>query len=136
LTPTLLLHLGAGYHATYFGVPAIDANGRAVYSEVKYDAEKELGLKGGLLHRFFPRIATIADPLLGGMKDIGGSAAGIPNGQQSPTFTASLTWVKITIHTRRDRNSGPTDINLWPRGMTAYTPLLQIKPVSRSKSPL
>jgi len=72
LTPTLLLHLGAGYHATYFGVPAIDASGRVVYSDVKYDAEKELGLKGGLLHRFFPRIATIADPLLGGMKDIGG----------------------------------------------------------------
>src|SRR5215469_4207167 len=108
LTPTLLLHLGAGYHATYFGVPAIDASGRVVYSDVKYDAEKELGLKGGLLHRFFPRIASMADPLLGGMKDIGGNAAGIPNGQQSPTFTASLTWVKDN-HTYKAGSEFRTD---------------------------
>jgi len=94
LTPTLLLHLGAGYHSSYFGVPALDASGRIVYSEVKYDAQKELGLNGGLLHRFFPRFTGMSDPLLGGMKDIGGSAAGIPNGEQTPTYVASLAWVK------------------------------------------
>jgi hypothetical protein len=94
LKPTLLLHLGAGYHSTYFGVPSIDATGRVVYSEVQYDAQKQLGLDGGLLHRFFPRFSGMADPLLGGMKDIGGNAAGIPNGEQTPTFVAGLTWVK------------------------------------------
>jgi Carboxypeptidase regulatory-like domain/TonB dependent receptor-like, beta-barrel len=108
LKPTILLHLGAGYHSTYFGVPAIDADGRVVYSEVMYDAEKELGLKGGLAHRFFPRFAAMADPLLGGMKDIGGSAPGIPNGGQSPTFVAGLTWVK-SDHTYKFGSEFRTD---------------------------
>jgi hypothetical protein len=94
LTPTVLLHFGAGYHATYFGTPSLTSDGKIVYSAVKYDAEKELGLKGGLLHRFLPRFASLSDSLLGGMKDFGDTSAGIPNGSQVPTYNASATAVR------------------------------------------
>src|SRR5262249_32745702 len=88
---------GAGYRATYFATPAVTPDGRIVYSEVKFDAEKELGLKGGLVHRFFPPMTGLASTLLGGIgtaNGIGGSASDKPVTTQSPTYNASLTWVK------------------------------------------
>lgn len=92
LTTSVLLHLG--YRLTYFGTSSITADCRAVYSDVQYDAEKELGLKGGLIHRFVPRFGSMADALLGGMKDAGRMGPGIPNSNQSPTFLGSITWVR------------------------------------------
>ncbi|MEO5922710.1 MAG: TonB-dependent receptor [Bryobacteraceae bacterium] len=90
LTPTMLLHLGAGFRETNFYVPSVETNG----SETNYDVEKELGLKGGITHRFFsPMTGMLATNGTGGLKNIG-SAAGTRNVTQSPTFNASLTWVK------------------------------------------
>ena len=90
----MLLHFGAGYHSTYFGTPSLTADGKVVYTDAPYDAQKQLGLKGGLLHKFLPRFASLSDPLLGGMKDFGDTSAGLPNGTQVPTFNATATWVK------------------------------------------
>jgi hypothetical protein len=90
LTPTLLLHLGAGYRVTDFYVPSVTTSGALT----NYDAEAELGLKGGITHRFFPPMSgMLAGNGTGGMKNIG-SAAGTRNYTQSPTFNASLSWVK------------------------------------------
>jgi len=94
LSPTMLLHMGGGWRGTYFATPAVTPSGKIVYSEVQYDAEKELGLKGGLVHRFFPPMSGFLSTTLGGMKGIGGSASTKPATTQSPTFNASLTWVK------------------------------------------
>jgi Carboxypeptidase regulatory-like domain len=94
LTPTVLLHFGGGYHSTYFGTPSLTADGKVVYTDAPYNAEKELGLKGGVLHKLLPRFASLSDPLLGGMKDFGETSSGVPNASQSPTFVAAATWVK------------------------------------------
>jgi len=94
LTPTMLLHLGAGYRQTRFGTPSLTADGKTVSSDAPYDAEKELGLKGGLLHLLLPRIASLSDPLLGGMKDFGETTPAVYPLTQTPTFVAYLTSVK------------------------------------------
>ncbi|MEO8100540.1 MAG: TonB-dependent receptor [Acidobacteriota bacterium] len=90
LTPTMLLHLGAGYRETNFYVPSVTTGG----AQTNYDIEKEVGLKGGITHRFFsPMTGMLATNGTGGMKNFG-SAAGTRNVTQSPTFNASLSWVK------------------------------------------
>ncbi len=90
LTPTMLLHLGAGYRETNFYVPSVKTTGE----ETNYDIEKEVGLKGGITHRFFSPISgLLAGNGTGGLKNIG-SSAGTRNVTQSPTFNASLSWVK------------------------------------------
>src|SRR5262249_30163358 len=90
LAPTLLLHLGAGYRSNYFQVPSVTTAGEIT----NYDAEKELGLKGGLSHTWFPTITGIlAANGTGGMKNIG-SEAGTIQITQNPSFNATLTWVK------------------------------------------
>jgi hypothetical protein len=90
LTPTLLLHLGAGYRETDFYVPSVRTDGKLT----NYDIEKELGLKGGITRRYFsPMSGMLATNGTGGMKNIG-SSAGTRNVTQSPTFNASLNWVK------------------------------------------
>jgi hypothetical protein len=94
LSPTVLLHLGGGYHSTYFGTPSLTADGQVVYSAAPFDAQKELGLSGGVLHKLLPRIASLSDVTLGGMKDFGETSSGVPNASQSPTFVATTTWVK------------------------------------------
>ncbi|HSP69831.1 MAG TPA: TonB-dependent receptor [Bryobacteraceae bacterium] len=94
LTPTMLLHLGGGYRKTSFGTPSLTADGKTVSTDAPYDAEKELGLKGGLLHLLLPRIAGVSDPLLGGMKDFGETTPAVYPVTQTPTFVAYLTWVK------------------------------------------
>ncbi|MBZ5631670.1 MAG: TonB-dependent receptor [Acidobacteriia bacterium] len=94
LTPTMLLHLGAGYRKTSFGTPSLTADGQTVSTGAPFDAEKELGLKGGLLHLLLPRIASLSDPLLGGMKDFGETTPAVYPVTQTPTFVAYLTSVK------------------------------------------
>jgi hypothetical protein len=90
LTPTILLHFGAGYRSNYFLVPSVTTKGEIT----NYDAEKELGLKGGLSHKYFPAISGIlATNGTGGMKNIG-SEAGTMQVTQSPSFNSSLTWVR------------------------------------------
>jgi hypothetical protein len=97
LSPTMLLHMGGGYRATYFATPNVTPDGKVVYSEVKYNAATELGLKGGLVNRFFPSMTGLVSSTLGGigtLNGIGGSASDKPVTTQSPTFNLSLTWVK------------------------------------------
>jgi hypothetical protein len=88
LTPTMLLHLGAGYRQTRFGTPSLTADGKTVSTDAPYDAQKELGLNGGLLHLLLPRIASLSDPLLGGMKDFGETTPAVYPVTQTPTFVA------------------------------------------------
>ncbi len=83
ITPSLLLHLGAGYMDLYFSDNVVNLD---------YDAEKELGLKGATVKRMFPAF-TNASNAYGGVKNLG------PSGNrniwyQKPTFNQSLTWVK------------------------------------------
>ena len=90
LTPTILLHLGAGYQYVDQGVPSVNTDGTIR----NYDAEKELGLKGGIINRFFPTFGGLTfGGGTGGMKNFG-SESDTHNRTQKPTFTASLTHVK------------------------------------------
>src|SRR5439155_11127503 len=73
--------------------PSLTADGK-VASELQYDAEKEIGLKGGQLKKLLPRIAGGSDALLGGMKDFGETTPYVIPLTQTPTFVANLTWVK------------------------------------------
>jgi len=90
LTPTVLLHLGAGYRSNYFFVPSVTTKGEIT----NYNAEKELGLKGGLENKFFPIMqGFLAMNGTGGMKTIG-SEAGTNQITQSPSFNTYVSWVK------------------------------------------
>src|ERR1700687_4600569 len=55
LSPTTLLHLGAGYFTVQFFVPSVTTTGALV----NYDAQKELGLNGGIVYRYFPTISGL-----------------------------------------------------------------------------
>jgi hypothetical protein len=99
LSPTLLLHLGAGYRSNTFFVPAVNEEGQIP----NYNAEQALGLHGGTTHTFFPPfsgLCTGAGPFTpytctgqGGMQNFGNSAYGYAD-TQVPSFNTSLTWVK------------------------------------------
>ena len=90
LTPTMLLHLGAGYRETKFDVPSVTGEGE----RTNFDAEAVLGLKGGTSHTYFPAMSGMeAVNGLGGLKNIGSEAGNITY-TRSPTFNASLSWVK------------------------------------------
>ncbi|HEY7337233.1 MAG TPA: TonB-dependent receptor [Bryobacteraceae bacterium] len=90
LTPTLLLHFGAGYRSNYFLVPSVTSKGDIT----NYNALQELGLQGGLEYKWFPTITgLLASSGAGGMVGIG-SEAGTNQITQSPSFNASATWVK------------------------------------------
>jgi hypothetical protein len=90
MTPTLLLHLGGGYRSNYFFVPSVTTKGEVT----NYNPLQELGLKGGLENKFFPVMSgMLATNGTGGMKTIGSEAA-TNQITQSPSFNASLTWVK------------------------------------------
>ena len=86
LTPTLLLHVGAGYEN-------INAFDDAPY--LKFNAAQELGLQGFELNRTFPTIMGMMSSTLGGMQNVGPSG-GIQahTFQERPTFNANLTWVR------------------------------------------
>jgi hypothetical protein len=90
LSPTLLLHVGAGYRSNYFLVPSVTTTGEIT----NYDAEAQLGLHGGMSHTWFPTISGLLSANgTGGMKTVG-SEAGTNQITQNPTFNANLTSVK------------------------------------------
>ena len=90
LTPTILLHFGAGYRSNYFLVPSVTTTGEITH----YDALKELGLKGGIEYKWFPNITgMLSTSGAGGMKNIG-SEAGSNQITQSPSFNTNMNWVK------------------------------------------
>jgi hypothetical protein len=98
LSPTMLLHLGAGYRSNTFFVPAVTNQGVVP----NYNAEQELGLHGGTTHQFFPPMTGLCTgpgpftPYVctgqGGMQNFGNSAYAYAI-TQSPSFNASLTKV-------------------------------------------
>jgi len=90
LSPTTLLHLGAGYRSNYFLVPSVTRTGEIT----NYDAEAQLGLKGGMSHTWFPTISGLLSANgTGGMKVIG-SEAGSNQITQNPTFNLNVTSVR------------------------------------------
>ncbi|HEY3822925.1 MAG TPA: TonB-dependent receptor [Bryobacteraceae bacterium] len=96
LSPTMLLHLGAGYRSNYFFVPTVNEEG----SVPSYNAAAGVGLTGGLTNIFFPPISGLcsAGTVMscsgqGGMMNFG-SAAYATNISQVPSFNASLTKVR------------------------------------------
>src|SRR6185295_7437037 len=90
LSPTMLLHLGAGYRSNYFLVPSVTRTGEIT----NYDAEAQLGLHGGMSHTWFPTISGLLSANgTGGMKTIG-SEAGSNQITQNPTFNANVTSVR------------------------------------------
>ena len=84
LTPTILLHLGAGYYYTTF-------SDRAAF--LSFDPAA-FGLTGFVQHRQFPSITGNVSTLYGGMQNMG------TNGQiqsiyhdNKPSYNANATWV-------------------------------------------
>jgi hypothetical protein len=84
ITPTLLLHLGAGYYHTIF-------TDRAPF--LSFDPAS-LDLTGFLIHRQFPSFTGMSSTTLGGMQNVGTSGQGQTlNYEEKPSFTANATWV-------------------------------------------
>ncbi|HTA43117.1 MAG TPA: TonB-dependent receptor [Bryobacteraceae bacterium] len=95
LSPTMLLHFGAGYRSNYFFVPTVNEEG----SVPNYNAAQQLGLLGGLTNKFFPPFSGLCSGGTvsscsgqGGMMNFG-SAAYTQNVSQVPSFNTSLTRV-------------------------------------------
>ncbi len=92
LTPTLLLHLGAGYYHTRF-------SDKAPYTT--FDPAS-IGLSGFLIHRQFPSFTGLCSTgttqcigSVGGLQNIGTSGQiQTLNYEEKPTFNASATWIK------------------------------------------
>ena len=84
-TPRLLLHIGAGWNDSDFGLQTYPNN---------YDEFKELGLKGGLLPLYFPIITTgvNADDAIGGMNTLG-STFPTRSFERRPSGIVSATYV-------------------------------------------
>ena len=85
LTPTLLLHIGAGYYYTSF-------SDRAAF--LNFDPRVVRAMHGFMQHRQFPSITGMSSALYGGMQNMG------TNGQiqsiyhdNKPSFNANATWV-------------------------------------------
>jgi len=91
VSPTMLLHLGAGFQYVDFGIKSVTADGSGF---TNYDSGKQLGLPG-TINRFFPSISGLmtAVPSNGGMKNMG-SSSDSHSYTEKPTFNASMTWVK------------------------------------------
>jgi Carboxypeptidase regulatory-like domain/TonB dependent receptor len=99
MTPTVLLHLGAGYRNNNFFTPAVTEEG----NPPNYNAGQLVGLNGALVNKLFPSFTGLCPGAgtqglctgQGGMQNFGQSgyshAIGDP---QSPSFDANLTWVK------------------------------------------
>ena len=90
LTPTMLLHFGAGYYDTDFFVPSVTTKGAIT----NYNAAQELGLQGAIVNQFFPFLQGLTTTNgTGGMKNMG-SASNTHQWTERPTFNTSLTWVR------------------------------------------
>jgi hypothetical protein len=87
LTPTMLLHVGAGWYHLNFNDPSPTLN---------YDALKELGLPGSTLNRHFPVINVGSVNVgTGGMNNLGPANAGQSSSyERRPSGVANITWVK------------------------------------------
>ena len=91
ITPTLLLHLGAGYYHTSF----LDHAPFLSFDPASLD------LTGFLIHRQFPSFTglcpapvTVGCSGLGGMQNVGTSGQGqTQNYEEKPSFTANATWI-------------------------------------------
>ena len=93
LTPTLLLHLGAGYQLNNFydAAPITD-----------FDAATTLGLTGATLNRNVPVFTGMCPAIgfavsctaAGGIANLGPSAGQSNDFWEKPSFNASATWVK------------------------------------------
>ncbi|HEY6346074.1 MAG TPA: TonB-dependent receptor [Bryobacteraceae bacterium] len=97
VSPTLLLHFGGGFRATYFFDPTINEEGNVP----NYNAQQQLGLNGGTTHIFFPDFSglCVAGPGTGsctgqGGMQIFGSSFYATAYTQSATFNHSVVWVK------------------------------------------
>src|SRR5262249_23458391 len=82
-SPTLLLHLGAGYLRNALG---------AYPNTQNFDQVKELGLTGATLQGSFPTISGLL-AAQGGLKDSGPGTTQITF-EGKPTANTSLTWIK------------------------------------------
>ena len=123
ITPTLLLHLGAGYSqiAGYDDAPYLTFN-----------ALQQLGVTGFEQNRNFPFISGMlgggAQASLGGMQNVGtsGGIQGHSLPQEMPSFNANTTWVKgqhtfklgaeVYLQGQVER---PFASNLWTTGTNA-----------------
>jgi len=95
ITPTILLHLGAGfYHTKFFDhAPVLNFDPASV------------GLSGFVIHRQFPSITGLNYPYLGGgfgipttnlyggMQNLG-EAIQTLNYEEKPSYTANVTWIR------------------------------------------
>lgn len=86
ITPRMLFHIGVGWNDSDFRL-----DGK---QDAPYDAFKELGLRGALVNRTFPRINTAinANDQIGGMSSLGqvGATASF---ERRPSATVSLSYV-------------------------------------------
>ncbi|MGB6946711.1 MAG: TonB-dependent receptor [Bryobacteraceae bacterium] len=96
LSPTMLLHFGAGYRSNYFFVPTVNEEGQVP----NYNASTALGLNGAIINKFFPPFSGLCTAGTvsscsgqGGMMNFG-SASYANNISQVPSFNTSMTWVK------------------------------------------
>jgi hypothetical protein len=112
VTPTMLLHLGAGWSQNWLGRPPITPD---------YDAVAGLGLKGPFTHpATFPVFQGLCQQSAGvcvgqgGMANIGSTASPVSDVFQQFSSIVSLTWVKNN-HTFKFggelRNQGDYNIN-------------------------
>ena len=84
ISPTLLLHLGAGYMWKFFNDNPLTTNNNPL---------EQLGLTGATVNRLFPAFDFPASEPQGGVKNLGdGGNRNI--WYQKPTANTSLTWVK------------------------------------------
>jgi hypothetical protein len=86
IRPTMQLHIGSGWSTFDFSNSVLTTN---------YNAVKEIGLRGALLHRNFPRFesSVTTTPALGGMNAMGVTAQSeLP--ERRPSGTVSLTWIR------------------------------------------
>ncbi len=82
ITPTVLLHLGAGFFHTHFfdRAPVLDFD------------PASLGLSGFVIHRTFPQIVGNLNSSYGGLQNLGQNIQ-TSNYEEKPSFNANLTWV-------------------------------------------
>jgi hypothetical protein len=87
MTPTMLLHIGAGYQTNYF----LDDPGTT-----NYDALANLGLSGETSTRIFPSFAGLSNTTTGGSKNLGpgNSTNRHPLLYEKPTANLSFSWTK------------------------------------------
>jgi hypothetical protein len=87
MTPTMLLHLGAGYQTNHFTDDPGTTN---------YDAAANLGLTGSTSNRIFPSFQGLTTATTGGVKNLGpgNSNNRHPLMYEKPTANASFTWTK------------------------------------------